>query len=79
MFKKYFSYLFLLTILIGSGASNFSCITGVEPSPEPGIFRVTLQSNPADSFIVIQMDTLTVSKNDWFVVTIYQGFIAKFK
>ena len=66
--KKYFSYLFLLTILIGFGTSNFSRVKGIEPSPEPGIFRVTLQSNPVDSFIVIEMNTLIVSKKDQLII-----------
>ena len=78
MFKKYFSYMFLLNILIGFGTSNFSRVKGIEPSPDPGIFRVTLQFNPVDSFIVMEMNTLTVSKKDRLIVTIYQGFIAKF-
>lgn len=49
------------------------CTTGVEPSPNPGILRITLQSNPSDTLIVIASDTVTVSEGDRFGVTVYQG------
>ncbi len=49
------------------------CDTGVEVSPRPGILRVTLQSDPADTSIVIVKDTVRVAEGDSFGVTIYQG------
>lgn len=56
----------LLFIMLG-------CNTGIEISPDPGILRVTLQSDPADTSIVIVPDTLNVAPNDSFGVTIFQG------
>lgn len=49
------------------------CDTGIEDSPEPGILRITLESDQADTVIVIVTDTLTVSDNDFFVISIFQG------
>lgn len=49
------------------------CTTGVESSPDPGILVVTLQSDPADTLIVIANDTVTVADGDWFGVTVFQG------
>jgi len=58
--KKYFSYLFLLTILVGFSISNFYCDTGIEPSGGPGVLRVCLQSSQEDTTIVIVNDIYTV-------------------
>ena len=53
---------------------NFlNCNTGIEDSPDPGILRVTLESDPADTVIIIVTDTLTVGENDAFIIKIYQG------
>ncbi len=49
------------------------CDTGVEVSPKPGILRITLQSDPADTSIVIVKDTVRVAEGDSFGVAIYQG------
>lgn len=54
-------------------AGIISCDSGVEPSPDPGILRITLQSDPADTAIVIVADTFYVANNDSFGVTIFQG------
>jgi len=72
MLKKYFLRACPL-ILYGLAFIIFSCDTGVESSPDPGILRVTLQSNPVDTFIVIINDTFTVSPKDSFGVTVFQG------
>ena len=63
--KKYFNYLFLLTIVISLGIINFSCDTGIEPSGRPGVLRVCLQSSQEDTIIVIVNDTYTVGT--WLV------------
>jgi len=55
------------TVLIGG------CQTGVEPSPNSGILRVTFTSNSADTTIVIQSDTSRFSRWDEFFLTITQG------
>ncbi len=61
--------IFLLTI-----AFLFStCDSGIENSPAPGIVRVTLESDPSDTVIIIVTDTLTVSDDDIFWVSIFQG------
>ncbi|GBE27930.1 hypothetical protein BMS3Bbin03_01863 [bacterium BMS3Bbin03] len=73
MQKKYLMLVLSLFVLSGLGLIAFSCSTGVESSPDPGILRVTLQSDPADTFIVIINDTLTVSNSDSFGVTVFQG------
>ncbi|NOX38208.1 MAG: hypothetical protein GXO78_11820 [Calditrichaeota bacterium] len=61
----FLSILFILLLL--------NCDTGIEPSPSPGILRVTLQSDPADTIIVIVKDTFVVAEKDSFGVTIFQG------
>ena len=62
-------FLFFLIVI-----SNFTgCNTGIEASPEPGILRVTLQSDPADTVIIIVNDTITVGEDDEFIISIYQG------
>lgn len=73
MRKKHFIIALGLTILYGLGIIIIGCSTGVESSPDHGILRVTLQSEPADTFIVIIADTFAVSEGDSFGVTIFQG------
>lgn len=51
----------------------FACSSGIEFSPDPGILRITLESDQADTTITIVTDTLTVSDNDVFRITIFQG------
>jgi len=58
----------VVTLLLAAG-----CDTGVEVSPQPGILRITLQSDPADTSIVIVKDTVRVAEGDSFGVAIYQG------
>lgn len=50
-----------------------SCRTGVEPSPSPGIVRVTLRSSETDTTIVIQSDTSRFSRWDEFYLYISQA------
>jgi hypothetical protein len=50
-----------------------SCQTVVEPSPDPGILRVTLKANEADTTIIIQSDTSRLSRWDEFNLTVSQG------
>ncbi len=50
-----------------------TCNTGVEPSPEPGLLRVTLQSAPDDTSIIVNADTFYTTGGDSFRVTIFQG------
>lgn len=71
-------YLFVqlgFAIVLAVGMFALSCDTGVEVSPAPGVIRVILQSDPADTSIIIIKDTITVSARDWFGVTITQGKI----
>lgn len=64
----FFSALFAL-------AAFWGCSTGVERSPEPGVLRVTIQSNQQDTFIVIKNDTFSVISTDSFGVKFFQGRI----
>ncbi|GAB4366410.1 MAG: hypothetical protein Kow0042_06260 [Calditrichia bacterium] len=50
-----------------------SCDAGIEDSPQPGILRITLEADPADTSIVIITDTFSVQPGDFFAVTIFQG------
>lgn len=58
----------VLLVLVGIG-----CDTGVEESPEPGVLRVTMQADPADTTIEIAGQRLAISSSDSFGVTVYQG------
>ena len=49
------------------------CTTGVEESPDAGILRVVMQSDPNDTTIESAGEVLTVSPSDSFGVTIFQG------
>ena len=69
MTQKYFPI--LLSIALAAGV--VTCNTGVEESPQPGIVRVTLQANPADTTILILTDTVRVTDGDSMGVTIFQG------
>ncbi len=73
MNRKYIT--FFLTLAFGSllALTAFNCSTGVEPSPRPGIVRITLQADPADTSIVIVSDTFSVSHGDYFGVKFFQG------
>jgi len=60
----------LLWMLIG-------CKTSVEPSPEPGILRITLKSAESDTNIIIQNDTSRFSRWDQFQVTVSQARVSR--
>jgi len=63
----------LVLLLFVIGASISGCDTGITESPDPGILRVVLQSNPADTSILIVNRTFVVSEGDVFMLTIFQG------
>jgi hypothetical protein len=60
-------------IVAGMALVASSCTTGVEPSPAPGILRVTIQSDESDSSIVILSDTTRYSRYDQFLARVYDG------
>jgi hypothetical protein len=62
-----FIFFIFLMFLLGS------CDPGIEDSPDPGILRVTLESDQSDTVIVIVTDTLTVSEEDIFLMSVFQG------
>jgi hypothetical protein len=68
--KRHIPILIYLGILI---LFLIGCQTGIEDSPDSGILRVTLESDPSDTTIIIVTDTLTVSDQDVFLVNIFQG------
>lgn len=63
-----FEIVCLITLVI-----LFNCSTGIVPSPEPGIIKVTLQADPADTLIVVTGDSLITIDGDSCHVKIYQG------
>ena len=60
-------------IVAGLALVVSSCTTGVEPSPAPGILRVTIQSDENDSSIVILSDTTRYSRYDQFQARVYEA------
>jgi len=70
--KNYFT-IYGLLVLGALGLLIWGCDTGVETSPDPGVLRIVLQSEPSDTSIIIVADTLSVAPNDSFGVTIFQG------
>lgn len=73
--SKIFIAFFIAILLFGLGIFLLSCDSSVDVSPSPGIIRITLQSDPADTSIVVIDDSFTVSISDSFGVTISQGKI----
>jgi len=69
---KFLPFVFLSGLLLYIFVIG-SCKSGVETSPAPGIIRITLQSDPLDTAIVIVADTFYVTPGDSFGVTIFQG------
>lgn len=63
-----FLRLFFLSVYLLSG-----CKTGVEPSPEPGVIRVTMKSNEVDTLLIILGDTVKFSRVDRFDVIFSQS------
>ena len=60
--------LFFLCMFLLSG-----CNTGVEPSPDPGIIRVTMKSAEIDTLLIILGDTVKFSRVDHYDVIFSQG------
>ncbi|MGE5313074.1 MAG: hypothetical protein ACM3Q4_00105 [Acidobacteriota bacterium] len=63
----------ILILLALAAALLAGCTTGVQESPDPGIFRVTLTVNDADSTLVILGDTARSSRIDRYTVTAAGG------
>jgi len=51
----------------------WSCTTPVESSAEPGIVRITLQSDQSDTTAIVVDDTFSVSPQARFPLTLFQG------
>lgn len=60
--------IFYMCVLLISG-----CRTGVEPSPAPGIIRVTMKSVDNDTLLIILGDTVKFSRVDYYDVIVSQG------
>ncbi len=75
MFERNIKSIIAYMVLIILAFNIFQCSTNVENSPDPGIVRVTIQSNPDDTFITIIGDTFQVSDADTFKVNFFQGKI----
>jgi len=73
MFNKHFISKLVIAIVIGFLISIISCDTGIELSPDAGVLRITLQSDPSDTSIVIVTNTFNVSQDDSMGIKIFQG------
>lgn len=61
-------------LLCATALFLLACTSGIEDSPAPGIVRIILQSDPADTALVILGDTITVVEgSDYFIATVFQG------
>lgn len=61
-------------LLCAAALFLLACTSGVEDSPGAGIVRVILQSDPADTSIIILGDTVKVVEgSDYFTTTVFQG------
>jgi hypothetical protein len=73
MWKSYLRAILFPFVLLTLITNLNYCSTGVESSSEPGILRITLQSDPEDTSIVIVTDTFTVTDGDSFGVNFFQS------
>jgi hypothetical protein len=73
MWKSYLRVILFPIILLTLITNLNYCSTGVESSPEPGVLRITLQSDPEDTSIIIVTDTFTVADGDSFGVNFFQS------
>ncbi len=63
--------------LVAVMLASQGCTTGVEPSPRPGIVRVTLKSSESDVSLVILGDTTRFSRYDQFYARLYGGRVIR--
>ena len=63
--------LYFAAVLIAIFA--ISCSSGVEPSPDPGLVRIIMQANPADTIIIVGQDTVHSDPRDSISISIFQG------
>ncbi|MBN1543172.1 hypothetical protein JW992_13600 [candidate division KSB1 bacterium] len=70
---KHIKTVFLLIFLVFAFSYFSNCTTSVEPSPLPGVLKITLQSNPNDTLIIVIRDTLIVGPEDYFGNVVFQG------
>lgn len=70
-------YLLIITISTILAITGFSCGTGVEDSPQPGIIRVKLQADLSDTLLIERSDTFAVNMKypAVFMIKIFQGRI----
>ncbi|MCK4577794.1 MAG: hypothetical protein KAU50_03320 [Candidatus Marinimicrobia bacterium] len=73
MLRKFSITITALLPALWSSLVFVGCTGPVESSLDPGILRVILQSDPADTSIVVVSDTLTVLPWNSFDVTVFQG------
>jgi len=69
---KYRTIFLCFILLLAYCVILFQCTTKVEPNPDPGVIRIYLVTNPADTCIQIGFDSLVVSSNDQFVLIVSQ-------
>lgn len=73
MKKKYGNLLIFFFVCLALMVNM--CDMGIEPSPEPGLLRITLTSDSSETFVVVVKDTFNVAQKDSFGITISQGKI----
>jgi len=64
---------FIIGLLSCVAGLLFSCSTGVEPSPEAALLRITLQAAPSDSTVRIATQTMRAAPGDSLQINIFQG------
>ena len=50
-----------------------TCSSGIEPSPDPAILRVILESDSTDNVIIVAEDTMYASAGDSMQIAVFQG------
>lgn len=77
MLNRYLTTGSVILIVLGLLINTISCDSGIEPSPDPGVLRVRLQSSPSDTSIFVDPDTFSVSMVSNFEIKIFQGKVYK--
>ncbi|MCK6620885.1 MAG: hypothetical protein HUU32_06420 [Calditrichaceae bacterium] len=71
---QYRRRIWYVALLCATALLLLACTSGIEDSPGAGIVRVILQSDPADTSIIILGDTVAVVEgSDYFTSTVFQG------
>lgn len=64
---------FPVFILLLFGMQIVGCSSGIEPSPEPSLLRVTIQADSTDNYITLAGDTMLAAPRDSMQISVFQG------